>query len=88
MQVRNFRFVPQTFGGAILLPMSQIAPPNGSCAQDVAAAGIAVADQCKDMLKCFAESRKYPAPAVCEVVHVGTRPQHGHYYNGPVGTCF
>jgi len=28
IQVSNLRFVPQTFGGAILLPMSKIAPPT------------------------------------------------------------
>ena len=47
--MRNFRFVPQTFGGVILLCMSKIISPNGSCAQD--AAGIGVADQCKLLLK-------------------------------------
>jgi len=37
----NFRFLPKYF----LLPLSKIAPPNGSCAQD--ASGIVVADQCR-----------------------------------------
>ena len=50
--VRNFRFVPQIFGGVILLSKSKINPPNGSCAHD--AAGIAVADQCRHLLICFA----------------------------------
>jgi len=38
----NFRFVPQILGRGILLSMSKITPPNGSCAQDVA--GITVAE--------------------------------------------
>ena len=49
--MNNFRFVPQVFGGAILLPMSKIAPPNGSGTQD--AAGKAIADQCRHVLICF-----------------------------------
>jgi len=32
----NFRFVPQIFGGVILLSMSKITTPNGSCAQGAA----------------------------------------------------
>jgi len=50
--VRNFRFVPQIFGGDILLSMSKITPPNGRCAHD--AAGIGVADQCRHLLIIFA----------------------------------
>jgi len=45
--MRNFRFVPQIFGGVILLSMSKITPPNGSCVQH--ASGIGVADQCKHL---------------------------------------
>jgi len=52
VKVRNLRFVPQIFGGVILLSMSKITPPNGSCAQD--AAGMGVADQCRHFLICFA----------------------------------
>jgi len=63
--------------------MSKIAPPNGSGTQD--AAGKAIADQCRHVLICFAESRKYHT---CEVVRVGKRPRNGHYRNGPVGTLF
>jgi len=37
---------PKYLGG--YFPMSKIAPPNGSCAQD--AAGVAVADQCRHLL--------------------------------------
>ena len=47
--MRNFSFVPQIFGGVILLSMSKIIPVNGSCAQD--AAGIGVADQCRHLLR-------------------------------------
>jgi len=50
--VSNFRFVPQIFGGAILLSMSKIAPSNSCCAQD--AVGIADADQCRHLSICFA----------------------------------
>jgi len=39
IQVKIFRFDPQTFGGVILLIESKLTPPNGNCAQD--AAGIA-----------------------------------------------
>jgi len=58
IQLSNFKFVPQIFGGAIWIPMRKIAPPNiwggyldpyeqnspknGNWTQD--AAGIAVAD--------------------------------------------
>jgi len=48
ISVRNFRFVPQIFGGVISLSMIKITPPNGSCAQD--AAGIGVADHCRHLL--------------------------------------
>jgi len=53
-QLSNFGFVPQIFGRAILHPMSKIASPNGSCALDWDAVGIAVADQCRHLLICFA----------------------------------
>ena len=71
IQVSNFKFVPQIFGGAILLPMSKIAPPDGSCAQD--AGGIAVAIQCRHLLICFA-MRSWWAPAAsstwfCMLMH-------------------
>ena len=52
IQKNNFRFVPQILGGPILLPLSKIAPPNGSCVQD--SAGLAVADPCRHLLICFA----------------------------------
>jgi len=52
IQVRNFRFDPQTFEGVILLIGSRLTLPNGSCAQH--AAGIGVADQCRHLLVCFA----------------------------------
>ena len=42
------------------ISMCKIAPPNGSCAQD--AAGIAVAHQCRHLLKCFALCPRW-APA-------------------------
>jgi len=51
----NFRFVPQIFRGVLLLSMSKITPPNGSCAQD--ATGITVADQCRHLpMLCHAPS--------------------------------
>ena len=50
--MRNFRFVPQIFGGVILLIESKVTPANGSCAQD--AAGMGVADQYRHLLICFA----------------------------------
>jgi len=46
--VRNFRFVPQIFGGLILLIESKLTSLNGSCAQD--AAGTGVADECRRLL--------------------------------------
>ena len=46
--MRNFRFVPQIFGGVIFLVESKLTPANGSWAQD--AAGIGVADQCRHLL--------------------------------------
>jgi len=52
IDMSNFRFVPQILGGVILLSMSEITPPNSSCAQD--AAGIIVADQCRHLPICFA----------------------------------
>jgi len=52
--VGNFRFIPQIFGEVILLPMSKITSPNGSCAQ--AAVGIAVTDSCH-LLVCFISMR-------------------------------
>ena len=55
IQVRNFRFVPQIFGGVILLMESKVTPPNGSCTQDAAAKG--VADQCRHLLKPSAAAR-------------------------------
>jgi len=58
--VRNFRFVPQKFGGVILLIESKLTPPNGSYAQDVAGTG--VADECRHLLVCFA-MRPRLAPA-------------------------
>jgi len=36
-----------------------IVTPNGSCAQD--AAGIAVVDQCRHLLRSFVKSPEYPA---------------------------
>jgi len=52
IQLRNyrFRFVPQICWGVILLSMSKIIPPNGSCAHD--AVGIGGADQCRYFLIC------------------------------------
>jgi len=47
IEVRKFRFVSQIFGGIILLSMSKITPPIGSCTQD--AADIGVADQCRHL---------------------------------------
>ena len=55
----NFRFIPQVFGRAVLLPMSKIALPKGSFAQ--AEEGIAATDQCRNLLVCFAESPEYPS---------------------------
>ena len=52
--VGKFRFIPQIFGEVILLPMSKITSPNGSCAQ--AAVGIAVTNSCH-LLVCFISMR-------------------------------
>jgi len=78
ISVRKFRFLPQIFGGKILLIGSKIQPPQMAAARK-AAAGIAAADQCRHLLICFSESPKYPAREV-----VRKRPRIGH--NGPVGT--
>ena len=53
IEMRDFRFVPQIYGGGICsLCMSRITPPNGggSCAQY--AEGIGFADQCRHLLIC------------------------------------
>ena len=67
----NFRFDPQTFGGAILLIESKLTPPNGSCAQD--AAGIGVADQCRHLLRGArrgrASARRRRAPSGSDQSH-------------------
>jgi len=52
ISLSNFRFLSQMFGGAILLPISKIAPPNGSYVQD--AMGTAIAHQCRILLICSA----------------------------------
>ena len=64
ISVSDFRFLPQMFGGAILLPISKIAPPNGSYVQD--AMGTAVADQCRILLICSAKfSSALPSTGFC-----------------------
>ena len=59
IKVENIRFVPQIFWGVILLSMSKITHPSGSCAQD--AAGIGVAGQCRHWLSFAMFPRLAPA---------------------------
>jgi len=47
----RFKFLLQRCWGVILLPMSKIIPPNGSCAHDAVVIG--VADQCRYFLLCL-----------------------------------
>ena len=79
--VRNFRFVPQKFGGVILLIESKLTPPNGSCAQD--AVGTGVADQYRHLLVCFAESQKHFTFGVFRGVQTCTVEGVGGYRPDP-----
>jgi len=57
---RQFQICSPNIWGCYCAPYEQNNPPNGSCAQD--AAGIAVIDQCRHLLICFA-MRSWWAPA-------------------------
>jgi len=60
ISVRKFRFLPKIFVGGNFVHGEQKSPPQ-MAAERKAVAGIAAADQCKHLLICFIESRKYPA---------------------------
>ena len=72
--MRNFRFVPPTIGGAILLSMSKLTPPNGSCAQD--AAGMCVVDQSRHLLR---GARRWRASARRRRAPTGSDQSHEEF---------
>jgi len=73
ISVSKFRCLPQIFWGAIWLPIKS--PPQMATARKDAA-GMAAADQCRHLLMCLTESRKYPAN---EDVRVGSDTKSRKY---------
>jgi len=77
-QWANSDFSPKNLGGEFFSRWADPPPPNGSCAQAVA--GIAVIDQCRHLLICFAESRKYPVFVGCVEFDINTNIHDTYTY--------